>query len=69
MVEYIASIVNFLAGLEHGNSNPSKSKIRFHMHDYDNSPNFKAHHGILFKNLIYNFMATKSKFYDHAKRT
>ena len=31
MVEYIASIVNFLAGLEHGNSNPSKSKIRFHM--------------------------------------
>ena len=53
MVEYIASIVNFLAGLEHGNSNPSKSKIRFHMHDYDNSPNFKAHHGILFKNLIW----------------
>ena len=53
MVEYIASIVNFWAALERGDSNPCKSKIRFHVQECDDSQNFKAHHSILFKNLIW----------------
>ena len=52
ILEYIDTTAHYLEAIERGETNPILRKLRPYVLEYDDGQYFKAHHGLLIKNLI-----------------
>ena len=52
ILEYIDTTAHYLEAIDRGETNPFLGRLRPYVDEYDDGQHFKAHHGILIKNLI-----------------